>query len=342
MCSRSASPKEDPLEYPFVSGAEIDEKKGSDPLTTEAGKGGTDGGEPQRPSADRFRKPAFALARAIVVLAIAGAGYAVIIPTHHDRKTRVVDSRLAELTIPETGVAGFKTKPSSAGVQPSSNVGISVLTTAAKQDPGHTGLYTKDWSGSAKGSTDAIGLVVFLLPTPAKAQTVLNEVSKMELTASAQSANSLERTSTFTVPGVTGSAGSVFVPKKPTKTSQDLAVGISRQGSVVSFVQVALTSSSTAASEASAHVISVAKAQDEHVKTVEPRFTLIELVHPAGTSYPTTASIIWIAGSVVVAILAALGPIFYGRARRRHQQRVQAELDRMIVVRGQTITKRRR
>jgi hypothetical protein len=329
-----------------VSGAEIDEERDEEgspaPLTTDAAGGGTGGGEPERGHANRYRKPALAVARAIVVLAIAGAGYAVIIPTHHDRKTRVVDSRLAELAIPETGVTGFHTKPASASVQPAANAGISVMTTAAKHDPGHTGLYVKDWSGSAKGSTDAIGLVVFLLPTSDEAQAVLEQVSKMELAASAQSANSLDRTATFTVPGVGDSAGSVFEPKKPTKTSQDLAVSLFRQGTVVSFIQAAKTTTTTAgAAEARQSVISVSKAQADHVSGVEPGFSLVELVHPAGTSYPTTASIVWIAGSAIVAFLAAIGPIFYGRARRRREDRRQAELDRMIVVRGQTITKRR-
>lgn len=326
-----------------MSGAEIDEEKDPASVTTEAGKGGTGGGEPELRSAHPYRKPALAVVRAIVVLAIAGVGYAVIIPTHHDRQTRVVSSRLAGLAIPETGVAGFNAKPTNAGVQSVTNAGITVLSTAAKKDPGHTGLYTKDWSASAKGSTDAIGLVVFLLPTPAQAQSVVNQVTKMELSATAQSANSLDRSATFTVPGVTESAGSVFVPKKPTKTSQDLAVSIWRQGSVVSFVQAAKTTTTAAgANEARDQVISVSKAQAQHVSKVEPGFTLIELVRPAGTDYPTTASIVWIVGSVVVALLAAVGPIVYGRARRRRQERLQAELDRMIVVRGQTITKRRR
>lgn len=326
-----------------MSGADIDEERNSASLATETGKGGTDAGDPGRRPANPYRRPALAVARAIVVLAVAGAGYALVIPTHHERQTRVVDSRLGELTIPETGVAGFKANPTNAGVQPAANAGLTVMTTAAKQDPGHTGLYTKDWAASAKGSTDAIGLVVFLLPTPAQAQSVANQVTKMELSASAQSANSLERSASFTVPGVPGSAGSVFVPKKPTKTSQDLAVSLFREGRVVSFVQAAKTTTTAAgANEARANVISVSKAQAEHVSKVEPGFTMVELVHPAGTSYPTTASIVWIAGSVVVAVLAALGPIFYSRARRRRQERLQAELDRMIVVRGQTITKRRR
>jgi len=328
-----------------VSGAETDEtdeENNSASLTTEAGKGGTDGGEPERGSANPYRRSAFAVARAIVVLAIAGAGFAVIIPVHHDRQTRVVDSRLADLTVPETGVAGFNTKPASAGVQPAANVGLTVLSTAAKQDPGHTGLYTKDWAATAKGSKDAIGLVVFLLPTPAKAQSVLEQVSKMELAASAQSANSLDRHATFTVPGVSGSAGSLFVPKKATSTSQDLAVSIFRTGTVVSFVQVAAKSSAAAANEAQDHAISASKTQAAHVEKVEPGFSLVELVRPAGNTIPTTASIVWIAGSVVAAILAAVGPLLYGRARRRRQARIQAELDRMIVVRGQTITKRRR
>jgi len=86
----------------------------------------------------------------------------------------------------------------------------------------------------------------------------------------------------------------------------------------------------------------VSKTQAAHVEKVGPDFTLVELVRPAGTDIPTTASIVWIAGSVVAAFLAAIGPLLYGRARRRRQERLQAELDRMIVVRGQTITKRRR
>jgi hypothetical protein len=311
--------------------------------STEDSEGGTGGAEPEGKPTRAYRKPAFAVARALVVLAIAGVGFAIVIPLHHDRQTRVVDTRMAQLTIPETGVAGFKATPSSAGVQSLANVGLAVVTNAAKRDPGHTGLYTKDWPSSAKGSTDSIGLVVFLMPTSGEAQSLLTQVNKMELAASAQSANSLKRTGTFTVPGLSGSAGSVFVPTKPSKTSpDDLVLSSFRQGNVVTLVQAAKAHTAASAHQTRDNVVSVSKTQAAHVEKVGPGFTLVELVRPAGTDIPTTSSIVWIAGALVVAFLAAVGPLFYGAARRRRQARLQADLDRMIVVRGQTITKRRR
>jgi hypothetical protein len=327
-----------------VSDAEIDEQEDSSRAgSEESGKEGPDGGDGDRPGSHPYRKPALVVARAIVVLAIAAVGYQEVIPLHHTEVTKTVTSRLSRLAIQQPGVPGFKAKPTSAGVQSTANVGIAALASAAKKSPDKTGLYSIEWSGSAKGSTDGIGVIVFLLPTPADAQAVLGQVSTSVLSSKAQATNSMDRTGTFALPGLSGSAGSVFEPSKKTKTSQDLVVTAWRQGTVVAVVQDAKTTTTAAgAAAAKSEALTVSQAQAKHLASVEPGFTLVEVVRPAGTTHPVLASAVWIVGSVIVALLAGFGPLAVGRARRRRRERLQAELDRLIVVRGQTITKRRR
>lgn len=289
------------------------------------------------------RKPAFfGLARVAVVLAVAAGGYFLVVPTHHDRQTRIVTSRLSQLAIASPGVTGFNDKPQQSAVQQASEIGITALTNAAKNDPGHTGVYARSWTKAKQGS-DAIVVFAILLPTESEAQTVLGGVDKQVLAKNAEASNSLKQTSTFAVTGLDGSHGAIYEPTKPTKTSQVTVVTTFRQGRVVNLVQAAETTNTAAGRQTTqAHVESVSKAQAAHLRTLSPGFNLVELVRPAGTSYPATASIVWIAGSLVVASVAGLAPVWYRRSRRRREARRQAELDRMIFVRGQTITKRRR
>jgi hypothetical protein len=316
-----------------VSDADIDEAEGSSiPGGEEPGKG-TPGGDTSRPSGSSpYRKPALAVARAVVVLAIAAVGYQEVIPQHP-----VIRSRLGQLVIAQPGVAGFKAKPSTKGEQPVSDVNVAALTSAQKESPNETGLYTVGWPATKKGSTDVVGVIAFLLPSNRQAQTVLQQVNTNLLSANSQSANSMVRTRTFTIPGVPTSSGSRFEPKKKTKTSQDVALTSFRQGRVVAVTE-AIKTTETAAGAAAVQSLAtdIGGSEQRHLAAVTPHFTLTV------TRHPTVASVVWIAGSVIVAILAAIGPVLFGVARRRRRARLQAELDRLIVVRGQTITKRRR
>jgi hypothetical protein len=326
-----------------VSDAEIDQ----------LGKGSVDGGATDAAGGSPYRKPALAVARALVVLVIAAVGYAEIAPinhsaVHHPAVTKAVRTRLANLTVKEPGISGFKTKAASAGEIPAANAGVAAYTTVSKKLPNQSGIYSVYWTGAAKGSTNQVGVVAFLLPTPADAATVLKGLNTLEMAAKSQSASSLKRASTFTVPGVAGSEGSVFEPSKTTKTPAFLVLATFRQGNVIGFinsVESGMTPAESAAAQANA--VTMAKAESKHLVAVEPGFTLIDVtkkayVTPSFTHYPQTATIIWIVGGVAGALLAGAGPLLVGRARRRRRERLQAELNRLIVVRGQTITKYRR
>jgi hypothetical protein len=326
-----------------VSDAEIDE----------LGKGSTDGGGTDASGPSPYRKPALAVARAIVVLVIVAVGYAEIAPidhaaVHHPAVTKAVRTRLANLALKESGIAGFKTKPASAGEIPAANAGVAAYTTVSKKSPNQSGIYSIYWTGTAKGSTDQVGVVTFLLPTAADAATVLKGLNTLELAAKAQSGSSLKRASTFTVPGLPGSQGSVFEPSKTTKTPADLVLATFRQGNVIGFINTVKSGSTPAdATAAQDNAVTLAKAESKHLSSVEPGFTLVDVtkkayVTPSSTHYPQVATIIWVAGGVVGALLAGGGPLLVGRARRRRRERLQAELNRLIVVRGQTITKYRR
>jgi hypothetical protein len=325
----------------------------SDAEIEQLGKGSSDGGETDASTHSPYRKPALALARAVVVLAIVAVGYVEIAPinhsaVHHPAVTKPVRSRLANLTLKTSGVAGYKAKPASAGELPAANAGIAAYTAASKKSPNQSGIYSVYWTSTAKGSTSQVGVVAFLLPTPADAASVLKGLNTSEMGAKAQSGSSLKRASTFTVPGVAGSEGSVFEPSKATKTPAFLVLAVFRQGDVIGFINSVESGSTPAESAtAQANAVTMAKAESKHLTAVEPGFTLLDVtkkayVTPASTHYPQVATIVWIVGGVAAALVAGAGPLLVGRARQRRRERLQAELNRLIVVRGQTITKYRR
>jgi hypothetical protein len=324
----------------------------SDAETEELGKGSTEDG-PAASGPSPYRKPALAVLRAVVVLAIAAVGYVEIIPinhpaVHHPEVTKAVRTRLAELAPKESGIAGFKTKATSAGEVPAANAQVTVYEALAKKYPDQTGIYSIYWQGTAKGSSDQVGVVAFLLPTDADASTVLGALNKLELGAKSQSASSLKRAKAFTMPGLAGSQGSIFAPAKATKTPADLVLASYRQGNVVVFVNTVRGGEDSAVGAlAQAQATALSQSESKLLAKVEPGFTLVDVTAkayttPSFTHYPQVASIVWVAGGVVVALLAGVGPWWVARARRRRQERLQAELNRLIVVRGQTITKYRR
>jgi hypothetical protein len=328
-----------------VSDADIDEPSTSSPVDVEdVGKGGADGRDGGGRSSGSVRRPALAAVCAIAVLALTGVGVGVWpIPVHHATVTKVDKTRLAQLAIQTSGLPGYKSKPTTSGSQTDTGTGLAGLTAAAKKSPNETGLYSIEWESSAKGSTNLAGVVVFLLPTPEQAQTVMGQVAKTVLGAAAESANKLDRVGTFSIPGIPESDGSAYRPSKPSKTSQDLAVTLFRSGRAVALVQQSVTTETAAGlAETKANAITVSHSQYKTLTKNEPGFTMVDIVRPAYTTRPVVATAVWIVVGVVLALMVGLGPWYIGRSRRRRMERLEAERQRLIVVRGQTIAKRRR
>jgi hypothetical protein len=291
--------------------------------TKEQGKGAGDGPSPGRQGPSPLRTPAFVVARTVVVLVVAAVGYQLVIPQKHVDRTR-----LAKLVVTVPGVKEFDVKPTGAAEQKAASSGVKTLEAAAKKSPNSTGVYSIEWTG--KGTKDVAGVIVFLLPDEADAKATLAQVKTQQLGAKSYSSDSLTRRSTFTVAGVPGSSGSYYEMTKKTATSVNLAATVFRDGDVVAVAE------GIKAQDTQADTETVTRSEYAHLRSVASGFTL------STTTRPTVASIVWIAGSVVVALLAGFAPLVVGQTRRRRRRRRQEELDRLIVVRGQTIAKRRR
>jgi hypothetical protein len=274
----------------------------------------------RRPGSAR-RSAGFAAGRALVVLAAAGIGWYLVVPTHHAER-----SRLSMLVISQPGVTAYaKTKPQ-AGEQDDTQTGVAAVSAAAKKSPNQTGVYSIQWSPS---QSSGAGVVALLFPNPSDAATAVSQLTDQQLSAGANSADSLTRTATFTVPGVPGSAGSVFSPS--TKTDPTLATTLFRQGRVVSLAQ-AVSSAETAKADST----TLALNQYAKLRQVESGFTL------SVKDYPVLTSGLWGAGAVVIAALAALGPILWRRRAEKRQLAYEAELASRVVVGRQVIVKHRR
>ena len=267
------------------------------------------------------RNASFAAGRALVVLVAAGIGWYLVVPAHH-----VDRSRLSMLVISRPGVATFEKAKAQGGVKGDTQTGLAAVTAAAKKFPNQTGIYSTEWSRS---QTTGAGVVAILFPDQSDATAAMAQLSNQQLSAKANSANSLIRTDIFTVPGVPGSAGSVFSPSS--KIEPTLSTALFRQGRVLSLTQV-ISSAATARPDS----IKLAVNQYANLRKVEPGFTL------SVTDYPLVPTVLWGAGAVVLAALTAFSPTLWRRRAERRRLAYEAELASRVVVGGMVITKRRR
>jgi hypothetical protein len=261
---------------------------------------------------------------AVVVAVAAVVGYLLVIPMH-----QVDRGRLARLVVTRPGVKEFDTKPARAAELPVSGTGLSVLQGAAQKAPDASGSYLVAWAGA--GANNALETVAFLTPSPAVAKRLQAQIASTNLSAQALSSSSLNRLSTFTVPGVPGTAGSLFGPSSPAAGPSQLAITAFQDGRVVTVTEALHPTSAQPDSE------TATVTEYRHLQTVEPGFSL-KVVH-----WPLTATIVWVAGAVVAVVLIATSPVTAGRIRRRRRERREAEeRARGSVVPGHRITKRQR
>jgi len=261
---------------------------------------------------------------ALIVAVVAAVGYQQVIPvTHVDR------ARLARLVVTRPGVKEFDTKPARAAELPVAKTGLSVLESAAKKAPDTSGSYLVAWVGA--GANNALESVVFLAPSPGVAERLEAQVLSTNLSAQALASSSLNRLSTFTVPGVPGSAGSLYGPSAPTAGPSQLAVTAFQSGRVVTVTEALHPTTAKADTE------TATTTEYRHLQAVAPGFSL-KVVH-----YPLTATILWVVGAVLIAVMIALSPVTVARTRQRRRDRREAEeRARGSLVPGHRITKRQR
>lgn len=265
--------------------------------------------------------------RAVVVLAVAGVGYYEVIPSTHVQR-----SRLSQLLITVNGTTTYPGGPSTSAERPSTTGGLASMKAAAAKSPNRTGIYVSTWTTKASAQ-DGLAMVAFLTPDTATAGKVRAELAKTQLSANAYSSSTspLTRTSTFSPAGIPGAAGSLYSTGPKVNPAGHVAVTVWQTGRVVALVE-SVTTGATAQSDA----VTSAQREAARLSAVEPGFTL------SVTRYPSTATIVWSVGSLIVLILVAGGPVAWRRRQERKARELEEELARTIRVRGQTIVRRRR
>lgn len=241
---------------------------------------------------------------AVVAVAIGSfVSYQALIP-----QTHVVPSRLARLVTSHPGVKAFDIKPTSALVQSVAKSGIKPLEAAAKQFPAETGIYSKVWQPSPSGAA-ATEVIAFLSPSSSTARSIYQLLRTQRLSSKANAVNSLVRLSTFSVSGITGSAGAIYGSSaKPSTatTAPTLGAVVFRVGRVVALTELVNTSGTQSSVEV------VARSEATQLRAVEPGFTL------AIVTYPKLASIVW--GIESLLLLLIVGYLPFGLPRWRERQ----------------------
>jgi hypothetical protein len=264
------------------------------------------------------------VARGLAVLVVAAVGYQLVVPTVH-----VERGRLAQLVLTRPGLAAFdKAKPQS-GEQDDTKTGLAAVTAAAKRSPGHTGIYSIQWVPT---QTSGVGIVAFLLPSDAAAASTFIQLRTQQLGTGSFSSSGLRRTATFTVAAVPGSAGAEYAPPpKASAAVPGLAVTVLRYGKAV-----ALIDASTSNSTDKAAVSAVTASEYTNLHRLGSGFTL------SVTRRPGVATGLWVAGAVVVAAIAALGPAVRRRRAEKRQRAYDELMANRVTVGRRVIVKHRR
>ena len=286
---------------------------------------GTTGAPGLTPAAATRRAWPGVVARAVVVLVVAGIGYQLVVPV-----TSTIRARLSRLVITRTGATAFPGAPTTAAEEPTSTGSVAAVEAAAKAHPAQTGLYVASWSSKAS-ATSGMAVVTFLLPDAATAGRARAQLAASQLSTGAFGNSGLTRTGAWAPPGIPAASGSLYGPTKGSKTTGRVAVTVWQTDRVVALVEAATTAGPPQAAASSA-----ARAEAAHLAAVTPGFTL------AVTRRPVVASSLWAAGTLAVALLAAGGPVAYRRRRRRRARALEEELARTIRVGGSTIVRKRR
>jgi hypothetical protein len=260
---------------------------------------------------------------AAVVLIVAGIGYWQFIPITHVERARLSKLVLARPT------AGFKTKPSGSTQVAASSSPFATVKTASKRSPSSTGSYAIEWAGSGS-SSDVASMLVSMLPSGSDASAVDAEAKKSYLSDQSLQSDSYSLEGRFAVASVPGAKAATFAKASPTGGMRVSAV-VFRVGS---FVVVELVQTAGASGSAQAHVISLGRAEYQHLRQLGSGFSLVQVSRPLG------ASLIYVTVAVVLAVATFFAPIVVRRIGRRRRLAREAAARREILQRGRKIVKR--
>jgi len=243
---------------------------------------------------------------------------------------KVERGRLASLVVPKPP-AGLNPKPAAANPIVPGSSQFKAVKAAGKRSPGSTGGYSIEWtdaSGSSSG-TNAVSLVVSVLPGPADAAKVQDEAKSAYVSKSSLKANGYTYANSVPVPSVPGAVAAFFTPS--TLTNPPLVVVAFHVGRAQATEFIGIPGDKQAIEN---EAVSFARSEYEHLRAVLPGFSL------STTSYPLVASVVYWLVVAVVVLAVVLGPVLRERAVER--RRVLAEMARVQhkTVRGSKIAKR--
>ncbi|HLX89715.1 MAG TPA: hypothetical protein VKR22_14815, partial [Acidimicrobiales bacterium] len=272
--------------------------------------------------------------RGVVVLALAGAGFAVLVP-----QTKVDRALLSKLVISHTALPGLQGRRSVSRSVPSSESSFAATRSAAKKHPDETGIFASEWYITTSAPPEA-GIVAQVLPTAATARTVAQDVDKQLSSLPTLSGETASDPKPFSVPGVAGATGYSFALADSTGSTHT-AVGYAFKSAyrVGRVVITELAVSSRAALD-TGPIDADIRDGAALLARVEPGFTMLR------TTVPVLASAVYAAVAVVVAGASLYVPeIAAGmleRRRERHEARELRRAREQYLSRGRRTVKRQR
>ena len=274
------------------------------------------------------------LIRAIVVLALAGVGFALFVP-----QTKVDRKLLSGLVVSRTALPGLEGRHGiSQSVSPSRS-SFAATRNAAKKHGDSTGIYTREWYITTSAPPEA-GLVAQLVPTAATARTVVGDVDKQLSALPTLPGLTASGPKPFEVPGVAGAHGVSFALADSTGSSH-ATVGYAyktayRVGRVV-ITELAVSDRPTLDTGPVATDMRNGAAL---LARVEPGFTMLR------TTVPVVAAAVYAAVAVVVAGVSLYAPeVAAGmleRRRERRHERDQRRAREQYLARGRRTVRRQR
>jgi hypothetical protein len=271
------------------------------------------------------------LARVVVVVVLAVAGYLLFIRTPH-----VEHQLLRNLMVHRLSVHGLPAAPSIARSASPSTISVPVLRQAAKTDPDHTGVYELAW-GLAKKPNAGLGMVLELLPDARDARTAFGTNVKVYVTNLQVSGSTLSERETFSIPSLPQArAESYAVASSATKAAAGYVYAVVFRMDRAVVVELMRSLGTRSTSDA----ISVTTAEHAVLQRAEPGFSMVR------TPTPVVASVVFWVVAILVAAAAFFVPEWapdaLSQRRARHKAKELENARSQYRARGRRAVRRHR
>jgi len=262
-----------------------------------------------------------------LVMVLAGIGFWTIF-----QGTRMEPSRLSDLVLQDSGLAGMQESASRSEVVTSTHSDWSVVRKAAAAHPDKTGGYARTWEG-AKGGSNSLSVLVESLPTSWNAYLLRRQIMAEYTNANTLKAHGVAITSRFSLLQVPGSQGVSYQESATTSSAIRGSTVVFAVGRLVVLVDVQMPVNS---SGGAGDVRSAAHSQYALLQAREPGFSMVE-----ATRSPS-ASLVYGLIAVIVAASTVVLPRLVRRGYSRRQARLVNRASYGRQVRGSKVLRRRR